>query len=181
MSDTLTTISRRLRDMFQLSRMLIFGSLLATAALVVSSCGGGGDGTVGPTTKSISISPANPELAVSQTVSLVATVDGVAAQPGAVFWSSSDPNIATVSESGLVTARTVGTARVAASTQGRSAETTIRVLPPKVARVEVVPDVRSLLAGDTTNVRVTAYDANDVALTGRKRWSLSYPDSGWWR
>ncbi len=145
--------------------MFLLGSLLAVAALVMSSCDG--DGAVGPTTTSISISPANPELSVSETISLVASLDGVAAQPGTVFWSSADASIASVSESGVVTARAIGTALIAASAQGRSAQTTVTVVPPKVARVEVVPGVRSMMAGDTTTVRVTAYDANDVVLTGR--------------
>src|SRR5690606_814992 len=113
----------------------------------------GGDGAVGPTTDSISISPSNPEVSLAESVSLVAMLDGAAAEPSAVHWSSSDQSIATVSASGVVTAVGVGTARIAASAQGRSAETTVRVVPPRVARVEVVPTATTLTAGDTTDVR----------------------------
>lgn len=142
-------------------------AITAVTALLtlVSSCGG--DGTVAPITAAISITPADPVVALAETVRLVANLDGAPAEASTVHWSSADASVATVDASGLVTGRAVGTARIAASARGRSAETTVRVTPPRVTRVEIVPGATSLTVGDTTPLRVTAYAANGDQLTGR--------------
>ncbi|MHB1224757.1 MAG: Ig-like domain-containing protein [Gemmatimonadaceae bacterium] len=150
-------------------RAITFGGTTAVLASLAmfAGCGGGGDGAVAPITAAISISPANPVVELAETVRLVANVDGAPAEASTVHWSTADAGIATVDGSGLVTGRAVGTVRVAASARGRSAETTVRVTPPGVARVNVVAGATSLAVGDTTPLTVTAYGADDRQLTGR--------------
>lgn len=157
-----TPIAERLRRARRALTLSAIGAILAISA----GCDGG-DGAVAPITAAISISPADPVVALAETVRLVANLDGAPAEAGTVHWSSADVRIATVDSSGLVTGRAVGTVRIAASARGRSAETTVRVTPRRVTRVEVVPGATSLAVGDTTPLRVTAYDADGQQLTGR--------------
>ena len=69
--------------------------------------------TVAALVEGVTITPATVELAEGQTVQLSASVSPAGA-PQEVEWVSSDKNIATVDENGLVTAVAAGTAKIAA-------------------------------------------------------------------
>jgi len=99
-----------------------------------------------PTPTRIAISPTNVSLAsVGETIQLVASVydenDEVIPTVG-VTWSSNDALIATVSNAGVVTAMSVGTARITASVQSLSAEITVTVAS-SVADTTLVVDTES--------------------------------------
>ena len=79
---------------------------------------------------SITVAPTNDTLLVGENVQLTATArdaaNNIVSRP--VTWTSSNPSIASVSSSGLVTGVADGTASITASADGRSASAQIRVL-----------------------------------------------------
>lgn len=76
----------------------------------------GGTPPVTPTVNSVTVSPASVTLDPNGTQQLTATVDATPASADkTVTWTSSAPGIATVSESGLVTAIAQGTATITAT------------------------------------------------------------------
>lgn len=90
---------------------------------------------VGAAVAAVRVSPPTATLPAGQTVQLSATVlDARDAQLAGrqVAWSSADPAIAEVSGTGLVSARSAGTVRITASSEGvsGSAEVTVSEPPP---------------------------------------------------
>ena len=80
-----------------------------------------------PTATNISIDYSELTLVEGQTQQFTATVSPANAWP-IVIWESSDPNVATVSESGLVTAKSYGTATITATTtDGSNKEATCSI------------------------------------------------------
>src|SRR5258708_7416209 len=81
------------------------------------------------------ISPVNPLVVVTDSVRLTATghdaSDSALADRG-VQWSSSDPTIATVSSTGAVTAKSLGSVEIRAAMEQQTATTTISVVPVPV-------------------------------------------------
>jgi len=78
---------------------------------------------------SVSVSPTSKSLKVGETVQLTATVSPANATNKAVTYTSSKPSVATVSETGLVTAKTAGTATITVTTVdgNKTATSTITV------------------------------------------------------
>lgn len=77
------------------------------------------------------------ELSVGDTITIGAAPRTVAGQPTAarsMLWSSSAPDIATVTQNALVTAVTPGTASIIANADGHSGATMVTVKPVKAAR-----------------------------------------------
>src|SRR5689334_8734241 len=98
------------------------GTLGVLAAIGIAACGGGGgDKTVAPdvTPASIVVSPSTSQtIASGGSVAFTAEVRnkaGSALSGNAVSWMSSDPSIATIDQSGKLTAAKVGTASITAS------------------------------------------------------------------
>jgi len=87
----------------------------------------------------------------------------------AVVWSSSDSSLATVSGSGLVTARSPGTVSIVATRGGKSGAATLTVLPSTVtvASVTVSLAASSLTVGQTTRATATLRDSSNNVLSGR--------------
>jgi uncharacterized protein YjdB len=145
------------------STFLLFLSALACS--VALSCGsdstgpgGGGNG--------VTISPNPDTVALGSTSTLHATVDGASGNPS-IFWSSEDTTIATVSGSGVVTGKALGTAHIAASSGGKSGIATVVVMPPGVASVQVSPPSAVITVGGTVHLQAKALDASGNELSGR--------------
>ena len=86
-------------------------------------------------------------------------------------WASSDPAVAAVDEAGRLTARDNGTATITASA-GPAAGTATVTVSQELARITVVPDALTLTTiGESTQLQITALDANghpmdaDVSLS----------------
>ncbi|MBA3340991.1 MAG: Ig-like domain-containing protein, partial [Gemmatimonadaceae bacterium] len=75
--------------------------------------------------KSVSVSPSSASVAVGQTVQLTAKTKPVTA--ATFVWASSNQSVATVSQSGLVTGVSAGSATVTATTSGKTGSSTITV------------------------------------------------------
>ena len=81
---------------------------------------------------SIRISSTSTNLEVGKSIQLTASVTPSNATDLSIHWASSNDGIATVSSSGMVTAKGLGTATITAySSNGLSATCTITVLPPE--------------------------------------------------
>ena len=115
------------------------GTTTITASSTMSNSYSGETGTSDSTTLtvtaaallSISITPANPTLPLGTTQQFTASgtyTDGVDYNiTTQVSWSSSDPSVATVSDSGLATAVAAGTATVTATYDSISGSTVVTV------------------------------------------------------
>ena len=145
------------------------------AAVLLTGCSGDSDtptGTVAPPSvpTSVTLSPAAAELtALGGTVQLTAEVrdrNGQAMTGATVVWSSSDASVATVAQSGLVTAVANGTATITAAAGGVSgtAAMTVAQAPDSVA----VSPTETIIAalGDTVRLAAEAFDANGHGVVG---------------
>lgn len=131
--------------------------------------------TSDPTTTSIpvatiALTPETANVSAGATVSLTATLKDAAGQTVAgqpISWSSNNTTVATVSRSGVVTTLAPGTARIAASSFGRSATATITVTAKPVAAVVLTPASVSMQIGTTSSLQARTVDAEGGTLTGR--------------
>jgi uncharacterized protein YjdB len=103
--------------------------------------------------------------------------DGTVLTGRDVEWSTSDGDVASVGNEGLVTAVAEGTATITAtSDNGKFDQTEITVLPAPVTRVGITPLSVDMEVGDEQQLGVTLYDANDNVLTDRDvTWSTNAP------
>jgi uncharacterized protein YjdB len=83
---------------------------------------------------SVSIPQGDQELEVGQTVELTAAIEPENATNKKVTWSSSDEEVATVDETGLVTAVTEGTVQITVTTEdgGHTDSITVKVIPDTI-------------------------------------------------
>lgn len=131
-----------------------------------------------PVTRKLLVTPADPLLAISQQLQLTATAlasDGsandVSSQAG---WQSSNPAVASVSATGLVTALAPGTTTITATFDGVSATTTVRV--GDVAAINLLLTVPTHMApGSTAQARATAVfsDGTTADVTAQSQWSTA--------
>jgi uncharacterized protein YjdB len=135
--------------------------------------------TVRTVVGSVVVSPAAAALQVGSTVQLAAvpqSSDGTPLPDRPVTWSSSNPVIATVSTTGLVTAQGIGSATISASSEGKTGTAAITVSPVPVASVTVAPASQSLPAGGSVQLTATAFDSVGNALAGRSlTWTSGNP------
>lgn len=123
----------------------------------------------------VSVTPATGKLNIGATLQLsaeVLDVDGVPLSSGAITWTSSNPAVATVSSTGLVTALAVGAVTITA-TSG-TVTGTAAVTIPAVDHIVVAPASASLGSNETQQLTATLYDVDNMVLTGRVvTWSSS--------
>lgn len=147
--------------------------LAATLAVGAASCGGGGDGPVGPggggpTVSRIDLTPGSASIIAGQTASFTAApkdAAGAAVTGKTISWSTSDPSVASVS-AGVVTAIKAGTINVIAAIGSVQGTAAVTVLPP-VATVAVTPNPVGIVIGQTTQLTATLKDAGGTTLTDR--------------
>jgi trimeric autotransporter adhesin len=152
-------------------------ALAAAAAVAGVACGKDGldpsDGAVA----SVEVAPPTATVAVGATVTLTASAldaSGNVVTGRKVVWAVADSNLATVSPTGVVTGRRVGTVPVAASVEGKSAVAQIRVAPVAAVAVRVSPSSRDLTVGQTAQLKAEPLDAQGAVLSGRAvAWSSS--------
>jgi uncharacterized protein YjdB len=89
-------------------------------------------------------------------------------------WTSSEPTVATVNASGVVTGVTIGQATISAEGEGKIGTSVVTVVPAPIASISIAPDGGSLAAGATLSLTATALDAAGTVLTGRTlQWQSS--------
>ncbi|MBV6520471.1 MAG: hypothetical protein MNPFHGCM_00586 [Gemmatimonadaceae bacterium] len=92
-----------------------------------------------------------------------------------ISYTSSNPAVATVSTTGVITAVSIGTATITATSESKSANVTVRILPP-VATVSVTAPADSLGVGQSLQATATLKDASNGTIVGRPiAWSSASP------
>lgn len=160
------------------------GLLLLVASVVAAGgCGGGGDVVAPPdppgpqAVASVEVGPVDLNLTVGQTAPLTAiprAADGSALSGRTVTWVSSDPAIASVSESGVVSAASVGAVTITATSEGHSGAASIVVSALPVETVAVTPSPASVSVGQSGQLAVVLTAAGGTELPGRTvAWATS--------
>lgn len=168
-------------------------ALASVLTVTAIACGGGGDSGTGPgPTPPPPPPPPGPAPVATVAVALAATsiqtgattqatatlrdASGATLTGRSVQWSTSNSAVATISQSGLVSGVTAGTATISATSEGRSGNVTVTVTQPAVATVTLAAAQSQLTPGLTTTVTATVRDGNGNALSGRAiQWGSSAP------
>jgi uncharacterized protein YjdB len=147
------------------------------AAAVVAGCNVAREVVSTIDVGSVSITPPTTTVSIGSQIPLQALVQDPSGKtiPAAdVHWSVQDPNIATISNTGVVTGVALGSTQVAASVNGKSGIATITVEKTPVASVVVAPPHVDATPGVQAQLSATAYDAAQNPLPGRAiTWSTS--------
>ena len=128
---------------------------------------------------SVTVAPTSSTVTVGATTQLSATVrdaDGATVTDRVVTWTTSDPLIALVSGTGLVTGVNPGSATITATSEGRSGTSSVTVAPVPVASVTVAPASSTVAIGGSAQLSATLRDASGNTLIGRTvSWTSSAP------
>lgn len=147
-------------------------TVMVFAALTLAGCSKDDDPT--PVT-GITLDKTTLTLTVGQTANLTATVLPENAHDKTVVWQSSDTAVATISDAGLVTAISAGSATITAAAGGKSATCTVTVEPPvAVGSISLDKTTLTLNRGGSGTLTATVLpdDATDKTVT----WSSDKPD-----
>ena len=148
------------------------------------ACGGGGkDNPSTPYTppanvavSSVSISTTSAELEIGKTLQLTATISPSNATDKSVSWTTSSATVATVTPTGLVSAKAEGTANITATCGGKSAtcKVTVKKATVPVTSVELELTDLTLKVGESTILIATIKpdNATDKTIT----WASSKTD-----
>ena len=151
------------------------GLLSLVALPMMLACGGESSGP--PSVASIDILGSTADIQVAGTVQLSATVKdakGNTLTGKTVAWSTSSGGIATVSNGGLVTGVSSGTASITATVDGKTASRNVTVISSPVASIAVTAASTVLAIGGTTQATAVLRDAAGAVITGRTvAWSSS--------
>lgn len=138
---------------------------LALAA-AFSACGSTSEPACSVT--AVSLTPTTATVIPGENTQLAAVVTASNCNPTpATTWSSSAPNVATVSPTGTVTGVAQGNAIITATASTASATASITVAPPPVATLVLSPATGTTKVGQTVTLSVVAKDAQGNSLTGR--------------
>ena len=125
----------------------------------------------------VELSPATATIVIGGTQQLTATLKdagGTVLTDRTVTWTSDNDLIASVSTTGLVTSKSVGSANITATVEGKSATAKITITPVPVASVTVTPATSSLVIGGTVQLNAITKDDAGNTLTGRSvSWTTS--------
>ncbi len=121
----------------------------------------------GPQAASVEVAPTSASVAEGQNVQLTATPRDALGNPvnRSVTWSTSDPAVARVSGTGLVTGLFAGSATISATADGQVATSAITVTPPPPGSPIVMVGVGDIAACDVTGDEATAVLLDGIAGT----------------
>lgn len=161
---------------------VVTGVAPGTATITATSEGKSGTATVTVAlapVATVTVQPSTATIASGSMTTLSATVtdqNGSVLTDRVVTWSSSDPSVATVSSSGVVTGLLVGTATITASSGGKSGSATVTVTAGPIASVRVTPATTSLAIGERADLTAVAFDAAGNPISGVSfTWASSSP------
>lgn len=124
---------------------------------------------------SVEVSPSSVSIVVGATAQITATpkdANGNALIGRVVTWASTNPGVASVSASGLITGVAAGQASVTATSEGISGTVTVTVTPKPVASVSI-SGTGPLCVGASLQLTATPLASDGQPLTGRVVvWSL---------
>ena len=131
--------------------------------------------TVGIPVTNITLDRVFATLGVSETLTLTAAVHPADATNNTVVWTSSADSVATVSDTGVVTGISAGTAVISASTEDgvHTAECVMTIVPVPVTNVTLDRTTATLQVGFTLNLTHTIFPAH--ATNQNVIWTSSNP------
>lgn len=148
--------------------------LAATALLPLTACTV--DGPLPPApTASVRVAPDAATLQINESRQLSATLHTASGAPVSgppITWSSSDTLVATVSATGLVTARVAGPATITATSEGKQGTASVTVAPATstgpgpVESVDLNTASATLEEGDRLELTATPRDAQQNPING---------------
>ena len=159
-------------------------AVISLASIIYSCGGGGGDkpssGTYTPpanvAVSSVTLSKTSEELVIGNTLQLAATISPSNATEKNVTWSSSNTTVASVSPTGLVTAKAEGSSNITASCGGKSATCKITVKKPAVAVTSVELDKSEITLDAEESYTLKATVKPDNATDKTVTWASSKTD-----
>ncbi|NTW84693.1 MAG: hypothetical protein HGB30_00860 [Holophagaceae bacterium] len=145
------------------------GSLTTQAQVAVTAA----------TLKAIDVTPANMSLTKGETKAYFATgtfSDG-STGPAAVSWSSSNPAVASVASTGVVTALGTGTTTITATSGNLTGSGTLAVTAATLRSLQVTPASSSFSTGATVALSATGTytDGSTANLSASATWTSSTP------
>ena len=180
----LASAARVLRLVSRRRRLVLATGIAILLCLMSAGCTGF---FINPTISSIFITPASTTIAVNGTQQLTATgtySDG-SRQPlsgSTVGWSSSDDTVVAITNGGLVTGVSLGTATITATAQGVSGTGTVTVTVQNLTTISItttqgstLPQSTATMSGIPSTLQFYAY-ANGSAnqdITNAVTWSSS--------
>ncbi len=127
----------------------------------------------------LSLAPGEARLKTGETLRVDAALLDQAGTPvpgGQLVWRSHTPDVASVSEIGVVTALSEGQGLVSATCQGISAEVQLLVGRVAVSRLAITPPPAAWAPGERRVLQAVALDDSGAVLPGRTiRWSSPNP------
>ncbi|MGQ0643797.1 MAG: Ig-like domain-containing protein [Gemmatimonadaceae bacterium] len=128
---------------------------------------------------SVSVTPANSGIYPGQSQQLVATIRDIRGRLMKNVhqtWSSSDPAVASVSSSGLVTGRTKGSVIITLRTDAMNASASVNVFAVPASGVIITAASNTVTRGGQLQAVATVRDSDGNVLTGKiVAWSSSNP------
>ncbi len=151
-------------------------------AFLLSGCGGPRTilGNV-PQLSSLNVASGTSTLALGQSAQATATgifSDGSHKdETAAAVWTSSAPEVATISASGLITSHSIGRAVMTASLNHMIGKATLSVTTAAITSLAISPDTLSIALGTNASLKVTGtYTNKDTQdVTPSMKWALSDP------
>jgi uncharacterized protein YjdB len=117
----------------------------------------------------VRMTPVGPQtLRIGGRVQLSATPLNAAGQPltgRPINWFSSNPNIASVTSTGEVTAVAVGAATITAEIESRQGQTAVSVTLIPVGTVTLTPSTLAMLKGEQRQLTLTSTDSTGATIT----------------
>ncbi|RYQ48633.1 alpha-amylase, partial [Bifidobacterium pseudolongum subsp. globosum] len=138
----------------------------------------GGDAPINVPVESVSINGGDVTMQAGETKTLSTTVSPSNATNKKVTWSTSNPMVASVDNSGTITARKAGTVTIKAMAGGKSASVTVTVEeapPAPYASVKIDGGDLSVKAGETRQLtaKLLAADGTEVTSDDALTWRSS--------
>lgn len=120
------------------------------------------------TIESLSLRPDTATLVIGRSSQLQVATAPAGCNGPVLFWSSSDPALASVTQNGVVIALAPGgPVTIAASAMGRSGTARVTVIPIPVAEVSVTAPRGTLFTGQALQLSATPHDAAGNVLSDR--------------
>lgn len=138
------------------------------AAVALTSCKDSPTGPPAVATVVLTVPSLSAIAGTSQQLSVVVkAANGAVLTDRHISWTTLNPNVSTVSSTGVLVAAFPGTTTVFATVEGKSASSDITVLPVPVASVTVAPQTVSLLVNAGQQLTAILRDATGSFVDGR--------------
>jgi hypothetical protein len=151
-------------------RRFAIASLAIASAMLAGGCSEGSAGPDTPQVARVVLSGVPAALSVGQSVQLAAAAlaeDGQSLPEVPLSWQVSNPAIATVSATGMLSGVSPGSALVWAFAAGHADTAPVVVTPAPIASITLAPGGDTLAIGQSVTLVPTALDAAGRVLTGR--------------